>query len=274
MINKVEVDSSKSQKPEPKQGCGCSGGAILGVILLVVLLAIVLLIWHSMPKMIVMLMSLRNSESEQLDKPKEPKEEPGLEQIEIVSPGTSPSDEVTGKEEESLTDDINDGVYPDPLAALPPGQCLRLASSDITSSIWQELPSVAQVVRDAEKREQVMDYANAAFFFNEANALIKDAGDNTDNQHKISDYKIIDIYTELRIYENFSEILDISNPVKCDPDQEKYVMTPEMVEAVEDFQKQAGIPITGDLDFSTMQKLVTALPHPSSSDNWPGSSSS
>ncbi|MYF35540.1 MAG: hypothetical protein F4226_01730 [Synechococcus sp. SB0678_bin_12] len=202
------------------------------------------------------------------------------EQSEIAVAGTSPSDEVTGKEE-NLTGGINNGVYPDSLAALPSGQCLRLASSDITSSIWQELPSVVQVVRDAEKKEQAMDYANAASFFNEANAHIrKNAPENTDNQHQISDYKRMTIYTELRVYENSIKALDnivsldISNPIRCDPDQRKYVMTPEMVAVVEGFQKRTGIPTTGDLDFETMQELITALPHSSSSDNWSDSSSS
>ena len=72
------------------------------------------------------------------------------------------------------------GVYSDPLAA--PDKCLRLTSTDITT--W-DLLSVKQLVRDAEKREQAKGYANAAFLFNEAHALIEEARASIDEKHAI-----------------------------------------------------------------------------------------
>ena len=148
-------------------------------------------------------------------------------------------------------------VYTDPTAAPTrdnPDQCLHLTSNEI--STWQELPVVAQLVRDAEKREQVKDYAKAVLLFNEAHSRIEKARASTNNKYAIENYKMMAIYTELRIYENSGYILNISNPVSCDPIQQRYVMTPAMVYAITDFQERIGIPVTGKLDYSTIFEFL------------------
>ena len=146
------------------------------------------------------------------------------------------------------------GVYSDPLAA--PDKCLRLTSTDITT--W-DLLSVKQLVRDAEKREQAKGYANAAFLFNEAHALIEEARASTDEKHAIQNYEMMAIYTELRVYENLGYALNVTNPVNCDPIQQRYVMTPTMVEEVKDFQNRTDISPEGYLDYPTMRNLVIYL---------------
>ena len=153
-------------------------------------------------------------------------------------------------------------VFPDP-SSVSSGQCPYLTSVDIGTA-RQELPRVAQLVREAEKSEQAKDYAKAVWLFNEAHFLIEMARSSTDDKHAIENYRMMDIYTDLRIYENAGYALNISDPVICDPVQQRYVMTSTMVEEVKRFQKETGISSpTGMLDYPTIQNMIIHLDSPS-----------
>ena len=153
-------------------------------------------------------------------------------------------------------------IFPDPSSIPNLGQCPRLTSVDIGTA-WQELPRVAKLVSEAEKSEQAKDYATAVWLFNEAHAVIETDRSRTNDKHAIENYKMMDIYTGLRIYENAGYALNISNPVICDPIQQRYVMTSTMVEEVKRFQKETGISSTGMLDYSTIQNMIIHLDGPS-----------
>jgi len=156
-------------------------------------------------------------------------------------------------------------IFPDP-SSVPTrdnlGQCPRLTSVDIGTA-WQELPRVEQLVSEAEKSEQAKDYAKAVWLFNEAHFLIEMARSSEDDKHAIENYKMMNTYTGLRIYENAGYALDISDPVNCDLVQERYVMTPTMVEEVKRFQKETGISSTGMLDYPTIRNMIIHLDGPS-----------
>ena len=156
-------------------------------------------------------------------------------------------------------------IFPDP-SSVPTrdnlGQCPRLTSVDIGTA-WQELPRVAQLVSEAEKSEQAKDYATAVWLFNEAHAVIETDRSRTNDKHAIENYKMMNIYTGLRIYENAGYALNISDPVICDPVQQRYVMTSTMVEEVKRFQKETGISPTGMLDYPTIQNMIIHLDSPS-----------
>ena len=153
-------------------------------------------------------------------------------------------------------------IFPDPSSAPNRGQCPYWTSVDIGTA-RQELPRVAKLVSEAEKSEQAKDYATAVWLFNEAHFLIEMARSSEDDKHAIENYRMMNTYTELRIYENAGYALDISDPVICAPRQQRYVMTSTMVEEVKRFQKQTGISSTGMLDYSTIQNMIIHLDGPS-----------
>ena len=134
------------------------------------------------------------------------------------------------------------GVYPEP-STVPtrsqPVQCARLSSSDVINS--GESPLVTALVRAAEERASVGEYGNAALLFNEAHA-------------RVSDDTMMAVFTEHRVYENAGQALNVPVPVECDPIQQRFVMTPTMVEAVRAQQPTADRPDI--LGYQTIRTLA------------------
>ena len=119
---------------------------------------------------------------------------------------------------------------------------IGLTSSEVI--VRENSPLVAALIHSAESMESAGKYANAALLFNEAHARV--TGDTvTANQ------------TELRVYENVGRALNVSNPIRCDPLQQKYVITPSMIEAIRDYQKEhPTMEGRGILGYSTLRSLA------------------
>ncbi len=117
-------------------------------------------------------------------------------------------------------------------------ECARPASSVVND---ENLPThVTALVEAAEKSEIAEEYGNAALLFNEAHARV---GDDT----------VVAEYIEPRVYENAGRALNVSDPIRCDPIQKRFVMTPTMFEAVKAYQ---GEQATGILDYKTIRGLA------------------
>lgn len=123
-----------------------------------------------------------------------------------------------------------------PLRSQPLG-CARPTSVEVAQI---ESPPVGNLLRAAEKMEGEREYGKAAMLFNEVHAR---AGDELP----------LAIYTEQRIYENAAIVLNVTDPVRCDPIQGRQVMTPQMVKAVSGlFEEQP----TDKLDYRALRSLA------------------
>ena len=135
------------------------------------------------------------------------------------------------------------GVHPEP-GAVPTRDVTIQCAPPTLEQFINAKPSSLQsaLVNAAIESESGGEYGNAALLFNEAYARVK------------MDTKMAEFaeYIEPRIYMNAGLALNVAHPVKCDPMQARFVMTPKMLEAVKALQPEQP---TGILDFQTIRSF-------------------
>ncbi len=131
-------------------------------------------------------------------------------------------------------------VYPEPITVpriSEQFECARLTLGDLALG---KSPLVASLIRTADEMESTGKYGNAALLFNEAHARVVDDPE-------------VAIFLEQRVYENAGRELKTLDPARCDPIQGRFVMSPQMVEAVRARQQDQP---TGILDYKTLRSLA------------------
>lgn len=114
------------------------------------------------------------------------------------------------------------------------------------TSIWDkyvaEKPVVSELLRIAEEQEGIGEYGDATLLYNEVHARAKLSKEVAD-------------YAAYAAFFNAGKVLGVEQSVRCDPEQSKYVLTEDMVAAVEKYQRDKGISPTGNLDYRTVRSF-------------------
>lgn len=103
-------------------------------------------------------------------------------------------------------------------------------------------PIVRNLLSIAKEKEQLGKFGDAALLFNEAYARVPPL----DRVAKLAAHEA---------FMNAGKVLGVGSPVRCDPEQNKFVLTSSMVEALKSYQKVNGIPSTGKLNYRTVRSF-------------------
>lgn len=103
-------------------------------------------------------------------------------------------------------------------------------------------PIAINLLGIAKEKEQKGKFGDAALLFNEARA-------RAPSLHEVADFAAHEAFV------NAGKVLGVASPVRCDPEQEKYVLTDTMVEALKGYQKIIGIASTGKLNYETVRSF-------------------
>ena len=103
-------------------------------------------------------------------------------------------------------------------------------------------PVIDDLLQLAEKKQHIGKYGDAALLYNEVHA-------------RSAFSKEIANYSAYATFESVGKILGIRSPVRCDPEQGKYVLTGSMVTALEEYQEEHGILPTGKLNYKTIRSF-------------------
>ena len=87
------------------------------------------------------------------------------------------------------------------------------------------------------------DYGSAALAFSEGAARLKKV-----NKTESADAAI-------KAFEAAGKVFDVDNAVKFDPNQSKFVISPELGMAIKEHQKENGLKESGKLDFKTLKSV-------------------
>ena len=105
---------------------------------------------------------------------------------------------------------------------------------------------INRLLETAKQREKSGEHGTAALLYNEALSRMP-----RDDVSKI---------VERAVYENIAEELELpfDRAIRCDPEQARFVMTPEMINAVRVHQNRVGLDVTGTLGYSTLNSFSGA----------------
>lgn len=133
-------------------------------------------------------------------------------------------------------DDISDVPTNDDLLL-----CKKLFSPNV-DALKNVSPVVSDLLQLAMEKEKIGKYGDATLLFNEVHARSFPSKDIAD-------------YSARSAFLNAGKLLGVTSSVNCDPEQGKYVLTRSMVEAIEKYQQEMGIPPSGKLNYKTVRSF-------------------